>query len=179
MSLNIILTAIKNYKTVILGGILSIVMVTISSVYYNYKIGSIKDEYNNYKQATEKEFLKQKLNILEQNTILLKEKDELTIKLKYIEEENYAKITKLQKENSDIRKSIINESRRLYINAKCTESSDKAGENGKTITASVDDGKTTRVIIDPRDAESIIKITEKADKYKIQLEALQEWVKQK
>ena len=40
----------------------------------------------------------------------------------------------------------------------------------------MDDGKTTKAVIDPRDATTIIEITNKGDKYKEQLEALQDWI---
>ena len=94
-----------------------------------------------------------------------------------MENEKYKQFTELQKANNIIKSNVANNNNRLYINAQCPKPA--SSENTKTednTTSRVDDGKTPKAVIDPRDGQSIIAITEKADKYKAQLEALQEWV---
>jgi len=172
-----ILTIIKQYLNIIIGVLVAGITFYLANLYYNGKIDKISQEYNTYKVTTEKNIQEQKVAILTQTNKLKEENELLTNKLKEVENENYKNYTALQKANSDIKSSIANGSNRLYINAQCPKPA--SSENTKTednTTSRVDDGKTPKAVIDPRDGQSIIAITEKADKYKAQLEALQEWV---
>jgi hypothetical protein len=172
-----IFTIIKQYLNIIIGVLVSVITFYLASLYYNGKIDKINNEYNNYKVTTEKNIQEQKISILTQTNKIKEENEQLNNKLKEVENENYKNYTELQKSNNTIKSSVANGSNRLYINAECskpTNSTDTKTENNTTIT--VDDGKTTKAVIDPRDGQSIISITEKADKYKSQLEALQDWV---
>lgn len=87
------------------------------------------------------------------------------------EVEDYEKFSKIQKENENLRVTVASGERKLRIKiASCTNAS------GEVKSSSVGDGEATRADIDARDAQSIIAITEKADRYKSQLEALQNYI---
>lgn len=177
IQLTALISLVKNYKYVIGAITIASTSIYISSIYYNYKIDKIEQMHYNYIKETDKEFLKQKVSILEQNSKIKDENEKLSLKLKGIEDEKYKLHNELQESNSRLKSAISTNERRLYINAKCTPStSDSSGKNTGSTTSSLDDGKTSKAIIDSRDATDIISITEKADKYKSQLEALQEWI---
>lgn len=172
-----ILSIIKQYLNIIIAISVAIISFYLSSIFYNNKINKIKNDFNNYKVTTEKNIQEQKILILNENNRLQNEKDLLDKKLKDLENENYKNYTELQKANSVIKSNVANGNNRLYINAKCPKSEYNSSSKTENNTTSVmDDGKTSRAVIDSRDAETIISITEKADKYKAQLEALQNWV---
>ena len=172
-----ILTIIKQYLNIIIVFLVAGITFYLASLYYNGKIDKISQEYNTYKVTTEKNIHAQNVSILEQTNKLKAENEQLNNKLKEVENENYKNYTELQKANSTIKSSVANGTNRLYINAQCPKPT--SGSSSKTednTTSRVDDGKTTKAVIDPRDGQSIIAITEKADKYKSQLEALQDWI---
>lgn len=170
-------TIIKNYKTVIIGVTMASIIWYCASLYYNYKIDKINNEFNNYKQILEIKKQTQINSILEQNNILKDENINLINKLKIVEDIKYETLQKLEKANNTIKSNVANGNNRLYINARCTEgNNNKSRKNEVPNTSSMDDGKTSKAVIDTRDAELIISITNKADKYKAQLEALQDWI---
>lgn len=171
------LIIIKQYLNIIIGVAIAGVTFYLSSLYYNHKIDNINKDFDNYKIINEKNILNQKLQIAEQNQKILKDNQDLQDKLKEVENEKYKLFTDLQKVNNTIKSNVSNGVDRLYINAKCpstTNNADTKTENNTTST--MDDGKTTKAVIDPRDATTIIEITNKGDKYKEQLEALQDWI---
>ena len=173
-----ILTIVSNYKYVLGAIAIASLTLSVSSFYYNYKIDKLEQLHYNYKKETNEQYLNQKLKILEQNDKLKNENEKLSLKLEGIENEKYKIYIELQESNSRLKSSIRNDERRLFVNASCPASTSASnGKNTSSKTSSLDHGRTTKAIIDRRDAEAIIAITEKADKYKAQLEALQEWVK--
>ena len=172
-----ILTIIKQYLNIIIGFLVAGITFYLASLYYNSKIEKVTQEYNTYKITTEKNIHEQKMSILSQTNKLKEDNEILNNKLKEVENENYKNYTALQKANSTIKSSVANGTNRLYINAQCPNPAN--GSSSKTednTTSRVDDGKTPKAVIDARDGQSIIAITEKADKYKYQLEALQDWI---
>lgn len=172
------ISLIKEYLNLIIGLVIALATFYFSSIYYNNKLDKIKNEYNNYKLINEKNIQAQKASILEQTNKLNKDNLALQDKLKEVENEKYKQYTELQKVNSIIRNNLSNGANRLYINAKCSESTSNTDSKTKdTTTSGLDDGSTSKAVIDSRDATAIIEITNKADKYKEQLEGLQEWVK--
>lgn len=168
---------IRQYLNIIIAVITIIITLYLSSIYYNNKINKVKTEYNTYKLVTENNIKEQQVSILTQNNKLKEENLTLNNKLKEVENENYKNYEELQKANSTIKSSVINNSKRLHINAICPKSTVNTDSKTKdNTTSTMDDGISTKAIIDPRDGGAIITITEKADKYKSQLEALQKWV---
>ena len=172
------ISLIKEYLNLIIGIVIALLTFYLSSLYYNHKIDKINNDYNNYKNINEKNIQAQKISILEQTNKLNKENLALQDKLKEVENEKYKQFTELQKANNIIKSNVANNNNRLYINAKCTESTNNTdSKTANSSTTGLDDGNTSKAVIDSRDASAIIEITNKADKYKEQLEALQIWVK--
>lgn len=151
---------IKQYLNIIIAIIVASLTFYICSSYYNKKIDKIN-----------KEIILNNISLLTQQNKLKDDNLTLINKLKDLENEKYIQYQELQKINSDIKSSVAIGSKRLYVNATCT---DRKTET--SISSGLDDGENTKAIIDSRDATAIIEITEKADKYKSQLEALQNWI---
>lgn len=174
-----IITLIKQYANILIALIITSLTFYLASLYYNHKIDKINVDYTNYRVTTEKNILTQKSDILSQQNKLKEENLVLINKLKDNENENYKKYQSLQKSNNDLKSSISANATKLYINANCTKSNNsKGGEAEASNASSVDDGETSKAIIDTRDATAIIEITSKADLYKEQLESLQNWIKE-
>lgn len=172
-----ILKIIKQYLNIIIGLLVASLTFFLASIYYNHKINKINLDFTNYRTVTEKNISEQKISILEQNNKIKEENLTLSNKLKEVENEKYTQYQALQKSNTDLKLAISNGSKRLYINADCaatTNNSDTKEQNQSS--SSVDNGSTSKAVINSGDATAIISITDKGDKYKSQLEALQEWV---
>ena len=172
------LILIKKYLNYILVISSSIITLYLSSLFYNYKLDKINKEYNDYVVITETNQQKLKISLLEQNEKFNKENEELNLKLRDVENEKYKLLKNIDDINNDIKRNISNGTDRLYINAKCERTNSSERETKNNSTSKLDDGKTSKAIIDERDAESIIEITSKADHYKLQLEGLQSWVEE-
>lgn len=171
------LDIIKQYANILIAIIIIAVTFYSASLFYNHKIDKINKDYTNYRTTTEKNIAEQKISILSQQNKLKEENLALNNQLKDLENEKFKIYSDLQNANNSLKSAISNGSKRLYINASCPESGHNTSGETKTVDASsMDDGKTSKAVIDSRDAESIITITSKGDTYKNQLEALQDWV---
>jgi hypothetical protein len=172
-----IIDNIKQYLNIIIGVALVTVTFYGASLYYNHKIDTLNKDFTNYRHQTEQNIANQKVSILTQQNKLKEEKEILYKKLNEVENEKYEFYTELQAANSKLKSSVANGSNRLYINANCSKSANnQGGETEVTKSTSLDDGETTKAVIDPRDATAIIEITEKGDKCIAQLSGLQDWV---
>lgn len=171
------ITILKNYLNIIIAVLSALLTFYFSHLYYSNKIDKVNSEYSNYRLTTEKNIETQKASILSQQNNLKDENLALNNKLKDLENEKYKQYQELQKVNSDLKSSIANGSKRLYINASCpSTTNNQSGKTEDNSTSPVVNGSTSKAVIDSRDATAIISITEKADKYKSQLEGLQSWI---
>lgn len=150
----------KQYLNLIIAAFACFIAFAITSLYYQNKILGIKN-----KQEQDKIALLETQNKINQDYL------NLQTKVKEKEKEDYEKFTKLQDDNEKLLSDIADSKRRLRIKvSSCSSASAQAG------TTSMDDGEASRAVIDSGDAQSIIAITKKADKYKSQLEALQNYI---
>lgn len=132
----------------------------ITSTTYQLKISKIQKQYLDEKNAV----LVKQNEINQLNT-------KLTEQLKQKESEYYEKFSSLQSQNESLRADVASTARKLRVKiSSCSSAS------AKDTTPGVDDGATSIGVIDARDAQSIIAITNKADKYKSQLESLQKYI---
>lgn len=175
-SIEYITNLIKKYTTAIIVILIIAITASVTRWYYTGKIDKLNNQFNTYKLNQEIEKSAKVIKALEDVNKFRDENDKLKKDLKRIEDESYKKQTNLQKKNDDLRRTIADGSTRLYIDADCSKAGADNSKNGNNSTSAMDDGETTRAVINPRDAEAIISITNKGDKYKGQLEALQEWV---
>lgn len=150
----------KQYLNLIIAGVACFIAFAITSLYYQNKILAIKNQQE-----------QDKIALLETQNKINQDYLNLQTKVKEKEKEDYEKFTKLQDDNEKLLSDIADSKRRLRIKvSSCSSSSAQAG------TTSMDDGETSVGVIDSGDAQSIIAITKKADKYKSQLEALQNYI---
>lgn len=151
------MTRILNY---IIG---SLLLVSLSCCAYLYiSKNNIIKENDQLVKSLNKELLSQQKNIEILNENVRKK-----------EAEDYEKYQKIQKDNESLRVAVADGSRKLRIKiASCGATSAEVN------ATSMDNGTYSTGVIDQRDAQSIIAITEKADKYKSQLEALQNYIKE-
>lgn len=175
-SIDFITNLIKRYTTAIIVILIIAITASVTRWYYTGKIDKLNNQFNTYKLNQEIEKNAKIIKALEDVNKLRDENDKLNKDLKRIEDENYKKQTNLQKKNDYFRRTIADGSTRLYIDADCKGSRGGDSKEGNNTTGAVDNGEATKAVINPRDAETIISITNKGDKYKGQLEALQEWV---
>lgn len=153
---------VKQYLSII-SIVLSVILTAyMTSMYYKLKIS-----------RTETAYQKERTALVEAQKKVSDLNNQLNVKLKEQERVDYEKYSKLQDENENLRADVANGTRKLRIKiASCSSTSAEAG------TSSLGNGTTTSAVIDAGYAESIISITKKADKYKSQLEALQNYIKE-
>ena len=150
----------KQYLNLIIAGIACFIAFTLTSLYYQKKILSMKNQQE-----------QDKIVLLEAQSKINKDYLDLQTKVKEKEAEDYEKFTKIQDDNQKLISDIADSKRRLRIKiSSCSPTSTQVGTSG------VGNGEAARADIDAGDAKSIIAITNKADKYKSQLEALQNYI---
>lgn len=125
------------------------------------------------------------------NTIELKNRDEIikTIKknsddnayntkiineLKDKERESYEKLQKLQKDNDKLLANVNDGSVGLFVKTEGDSCSTESVSKDKS--TSISDGKAGKVRIDRRTSAKLVEMTKRADKYKAQLEELQDYI---
>lgn len=126
---------------------------------------------NKIKEIEKQEILKSNEQLKKLNQIN-EEKATLEASLKQQEQQSYDKIKKLQDTNAAISNDIATYKRRLFV---------KVRDSGKTClpenTASgISNGTASTVELDSGTSEQLVSITAKADKYKQQLEELQNYI---
>lgn len=153
---------VKQYLSIISIGIAVVLTAYMTSMYYKLKISKSETAY----QIEKTQLVEAQKKVSDLN-------NQLNQKLKEQEKVDYEKYSKLQDENESLRSDVATGARKLRIKiASCSSTSAETGTSG------VGDGTTTSAVIDAGYAESIIEITKKADKYKSQLEALQNYIKE-
>lgn len=120
----------------------------------------------------EKEQLNKENNNLKKINSINEEKSKLEESLKIQEKESYDKIKKLQDTNASIANDVATYKRRLFV---------KVRNSGKTClpedgTTKLSNGEARTEELDSTTSGTIISITNKGDKYKQQLEELQNYI---
>lgn len=172
-----ILAMARQYLTAIVGVGVAAVTLYGASVYYSAKLDKLDGQFTAYRVKVEKDIADQTLLTMRQTTKLRNERDELNEKLTELTNEKFKTHQELQEKNRLIRDRVVSGTNGLRVNAICpAPSGNPSGEAKDPAAAGVANGETTVAIIDPRTGGALVEITNKGDKYKSQLEALQAWV---
>jgi len=154
------LSLIKLYSNYLYLIVVAVLVFICTSYFYNIKIDKL-----------EQQSIKDKNSLLAENEKINNNYIELQSKVKEKEKEDYEKFTALQSNNEKLLNDISSAKRQLRVKvSSCSSASAQTGASG------MGNGEATTGVIDPGYAESIISITNKADKYKSQLEALQNYI---
>lgn len=164
---------------------ISIIMILLFGSYtyfnnisHNREVKKLNIEIDNQKHIVynkTKELEELKVSLINEVNVLLEKNIKLNNDLKKIENDAYNKYNEKMKENEKIIANLRSVNNGLRISVKKSNICESSG-NGNTKSPSVDDGETIRAVIDPKDAETIISITNEGDKYRLQLQSLQDWI---
>lgn len=127
------------------------------------------DKINNI----EKVQLQKEVDTVSKINKINEEKAVLEASLKTQEQESYDKIKKLEAANASISNDVATYKRRLFV--KIRSGGEACISEGST--SGLSDGSATRAELDAGTSQQLIAITSKADKYKQQLEELQNYIK--